>query len=102
MFLNDVYTVSYTHLPPGSTYKVLTALEYMEEHPNSYKNFSYECDGQTIVNSVRISCYENEEHGEVDLDRAFAKSCNTAFEMCIRDSYNILSYYYCNKNQILF
>ena len=51
----------------------------MEEHPNSYKNFSYECDGQTIVNSVRISCYENEEHGEVDLDRAFAKSCNTAF-----------------------
>ena len=65
--------------PPGSTYKVLTALQYMEEHPNSYKNFSYECDGQTIVNSVRISCYENEEHGEVDLDRAFAKSCNTAF-----------------------
>ena len=36
----------------------------------SYKNFSYECDGQTIVNSVRISCYENEEHGEVDLDNA--------------------------------
>ena len=28
---------------------------------------------------MRISCYENEEHGEVDLDRAFAKSCNTAF-----------------------
>lgn len=65
--------------PPGSTYKVLTALEYMEEHPDSYKNFSYNCDGETIVNSVRISCYEKEEHGKVDLDRAFAKSCNTAF-----------------------
>lgn len=65
--------------PPGSTYKVLTALEYMEEHPNTYKKFQYDCEGETIVNSVRISCYEKEEHGEVDLDRAFAKSCNTAF-----------------------
>ena len=65
--------------PPGSTYKVLTALEYMEEYPTTYKNFSYDCQGETIVNSVRISCYEKEEHGEVDLDRAFAKSCNTAF-----------------------
>lgn len=65
--------------PPGSTYKVLTALEYMEEHPNTYKKFSYDCEGETIVNSVRISCYEKEEHGQVDLDRAFAKSCNTAF-----------------------
>lgn len=65
--------------PPGSTYKILTALEYMEERPTTYKKFSYDCEGETIINSVRISCYENEEHGEVDLDRAFAKSCNTAF-----------------------
>lgn len=65
--------------PPGSTYKVLTALEYMEEHPNTYRKFHYDCDGETIVNGVRISCYEKENHGEVDLDRAFSKSCNTAF-----------------------
>lgn len=65
--------------PPGSTYKVLTALEYMEENPGSYGDFSYDCTGETIVNSVRISCYDGEEHGEVDLEKAFTKSCNTAF-----------------------
>ena len=45
--------------PPGSTYKILTALEYMEERPTTYKKFSYDCEGETIINSVRISCYEN-------------------------------------------
>lgn len=69
----------------------------MEEHPNSYKNFSYECDGQTIVNSVRISCYENEEHGEVDLDRAFAKSCNTAF-VTLGSKLDIKNFVSLNKN----
>ncbi|MCI6859309.1 MAG: penicillin-binding protein 2 [Eubacterium sp.] len=65
--------------PPGSTYKILTALEYMEENPDTYQNFTYDCDGQTIKNSVKIRCYEGEEHGEVDLEKAFSKSCNTAF-----------------------
>lgn len=65
--------------PPGSTYKVLTALEYMEENPDTYEDFQYDCEGQTVVNSVKIRCYEGESHGEVGLERAFAKSCNTAF-----------------------
>ncbi len=65
--------------PPGSTYKLITALEYIQEHPGSYGDFSYDCTGETVVDSVRISCYEGEEHGEVDLDKAFTKSCNTAF-----------------------
>lgn len=65
--------------PPGSTYKLLTALEYMEEHPASYGDFSYKCTGETIVNSVRIQCYEGEEHGKVDMEKAFTESCNTAF-----------------------
>ena len=65
--------------PPGSTYKLLTALEYMEENENSYNDFKYTCTGDTIVDSVHISCYEGEVHGQVDLDSAFADSCNTAF-----------------------
>src|SRR5699024_10860263 len=32
-----------------------------------------------VVDSVRISCYDGEEHGEVDLGEAFTRSCNTAF-----------------------
>ena len=62
--------------PPGSTYKVLTALEYIEEHPGSYGDFSYDCTGETVVDSVRISCYEDEEHGEVDLNEAFTGVCH--------------------------
>ena len=65
--------------PPGSTYKVLTALEYMDENPVTYSHFSYDCEGETVVNSVRIHCYKGKAHGEEDLTEAFAKSCNTAF-----------------------
>ncbi|MDE7285829.1 MAG: penicillin-binding protein 2, partial [Lachnospiraceae bacterium] len=31
--------------PPGSTFKIITALEYMIEHPDSYQNYSYNCTG---------------------------------------------------------
>lgn len=65
--------------PPGSTYKVLTALEYIKEHPDDYNDFSYECTGETILNSVHISCYHDQQHGQENLYQAFAKSCNTAF-----------------------
>ncbi|MBR0409954.1 MAG: penicillin-binding protein 2 [Eubacterium sp.] len=65
--------------PPGSTYKTLTALEYIEENPGTYQNFKYKCKGETIVNSVRIKCYGGAEHGKEDLSYAFAHSCNTAF-----------------------
>ena len=64
---------------PGSTYKVLTALEYLREHPKGYEKFHYDCKGETVVNSVRISCYEHSEHGKVSLKKAMEKSCNTAF-----------------------
>lgn len=65
--------------PPGSTYKLLTALEFIEERPGTYQNFSYNCEGETVVNSVHISCYGDEAHGREDLTYAFAHSCNTAF-----------------------
>ncbi len=65
--------------PPGSTYKLLTALEYIEENPGTYSDFTYKCKGETIVNSVRIRCYGDVEHGKENLTSAFAHSCNTAF-----------------------
>ena len=65
--------------PPGSTYKVITALEYVTEHLHSYHDFTYNCKGETVVNSVKIHCYKETEHGKEDLEQAFAHSCNTAF-----------------------
>lgn len=65
--------------PPGSTFKILTALEYMKENPKTYKKYSYHCEGKAVFNNVLINCYNNKKHGEQDLADAFANSCNAAF-----------------------
>lgn len=65
--------------PPGSTFKVVTALEYMREHKDTYKNFKYHCTGYTTVGTLKIHCYGGEAHGTVNLEQAIEKSCNCAF-----------------------
>ncbi len=65
--------------PPGSTFKMITALEYIREHPDSYKDFLYTCDGVLEAGDYNIRCYNGKAHGEVDIKEAFAKSCNGAF-----------------------
>lgn len=64
--------------PPGSTFKILTALEYIRENPD-YEDYEYVCEGKGIFQSVTINCYNNKEHGEEDLKESFAKSCNASF-----------------------
>lgn len=64
--------------PPGSTFKILTALEYIRENPD-YEKYKYNCTGKGIFNSVTINCYNNKAHGEVDLKESLAKSCNSSF-----------------------
>lgn len=64
--------------PPGSTFKILTALEYMKENPD-YAEYSYNCSGKGKFNDITINCYNNKVHGEEDLMESFAKSCNSSF-----------------------
>lgn len=64
--------------PPGSTFKLYTALEYMREEHN-YDKFHYRCKGKVGSGSEVIRCYGGEVHGTVDLEEAFAESCNAAF-----------------------
>ena len=64
--------------PPGSTFKILTLLEYMREG-NELENWTYECTGSYTEDDVTINCYQGKKHGMVDLKTAFAKSCNGAF-----------------------
>ncbi len=64
--------------PPGSTFKLYTALEYMREN-DDYEDFSYTCTGSTGAGDDTIKCYGGEVHGMVSLTEAFAESCNTAF-----------------------
>lgn len=64
--------------PPGSTFKLLTALEYMREN-KGYKKYRYTCQGSQIFGGSRIRCYGGERHGELDLQSSLAHSCNGSF-----------------------
>jgi peptidoglycan glycosyltransferase len=65
--------------PPGSTFKVLTAMEYLLENPDSYQSFQYSCQGSDTFSGNVINCYGKEVHGTLDVKGALAKSCNGAF-----------------------
>lgn len=63
---------------PGSTFKIVTALEYMRENPG-YDSYAYYCEGNITVADTTISCYNGNVHGDVDFRDSIAYSCNTSF-----------------------
>lgn len=65
--------------PPGSTFKIITALEYIRENQDTYGNYSYSCNGSYKIGDSKISCYHGSNHGTVDFNKSFAKSCNSSF-----------------------
>lgn len=65
--------------PPGSTFKIVTALEYMRENPSAAEDFTFTCSGIFSYNNAEINCYHGKAHGTLDFTGAFAKSCNGAF-----------------------
>ncbi len=65
--------------PPGSTFKILTALEYIRENPENYQEYSFKCSGKFTNNEDAISCFHGTNHGTVDFTESFAKSCNSSF-----------------------
>ncbi len=75
---------------PGSTFKIVTALEYMRENPN-YEYYSYDCTGEITIDDVTVHCAGNTAHGVVNLRDSLAYSCNTSFSN-IGMSLDIASY----------
>lgn len=65
--------------PPGSTFKIVTLLEYIREHPDTWEGFTYDCNGTYEYGDYKISCYHGNAHGNQSLLQAFANSCNGAF-----------------------
>ncbi len=65
--------------PPGSTFKMVTALAYMREYPTDWQDFTFDCDGTFEWKDYKISCYHENVHGTQNLEEAFANSCNGAF-----------------------
>ena len=64
---------------PGSTFKIVTTLEYLQENNNNITGYEYNCRGLFELDESIISCYHGTVHGEVDLKESFAESCNASF-----------------------
>ncbi len=64
--------------PPGSTFKMVTLLEYLQENPD-YNNYSFQCNGAYSNGSSEIHCYNGSVHGTENIYQAFGNSCNSAF-----------------------
>ncbi|MCT4544053.1 MAG: penicillin-binding transpeptidase domain-containing protein [Vallitalea sp.] len=64
--------------PPGSTFKIVTALAYIRENPN-WNQYIYNCTGKDFFGESTIHCYAHTAHGQENLEHAFKMSCNTAF-----------------------
>ncbi len=65
--------------PPGSTFKIVSALEFMREHQDFYNAYQFLCDGIYEFENFKIQCYHQTAHGEEDFAMAFANSCNGAY-----------------------
>lgn len=64
--------------PPGSTFKIVTALEYLLEN-NDTDSYSFDCNGSFSFDGSTINCYHGISHGTVNFKESFAKSCNSSF-----------------------
>lgn len=66
--------------PPGSTFKIFTALEYMRENPAGMQDYSYRCGGSyRAQDGSVIYCYGHSAHGALSFEQSFARSCNSSF-----------------------
>ena len=63
---------------PGSTFKIMVLAAALEEGVVN-QNTHFYCPGYKVVADRRISCSKHEGHGDQDLAKAVANSCNPAF-----------------------
>lgn len=72
--LNRAITATY---PPGSTFKIVSALAILRAGIN--QNETVFCNGTHIVNGRMFHCWKSGGHGNVDMRKAIAMSCNVYF-----------------------
>ena len=65
-------------LPPGSTFKIITATSALENWPDAEQR-EFNCTGATQVMDQLIRDYGGSQHGKITLARAFRVSCNNTF-----------------------
>ena len=60
----------------GSVFKTVVSIAALQL---GYENFKFDCNGGINVSGRVFCCQNNKKHGEVNLETAFAKSCNSYF-----------------------
>ncbi len=64
--------------PPGSTFKIVTALAALEEGVIT-RNTRFECKGHIELGGREFRCWNEKGHGRVNLHSAIAESCDVFF-----------------------
>lgn len=64
---------------PGSTFKIVTTLGYLEQFGDEWKDYEYHCAGSITEADHTVKCSHGNAHGTEDLMTSFAKSCNCSF-----------------------
>ena len=65
--------------PPGSTFKLITLLEFIRQYPDTWQEFTYDCQGVNEGDGYTMRCYGSTAHGHLTLEEALVTSCNGAF-----------------------
>ena len=58
--------------PPGSTFKVVTALDYFRKK-GTFEGYAYQCEGSITLEDHTIHCYHNAVHGLEDFYSGICK-----------------------------
>ena len=64
--------------PPGSTFKIVTALAALEANIISPKD-NFSCDGKMEISNRFFHCWKTGGHGEMDLAKSLIESCDVYF-----------------------
>lgn len=72
-----------TRYPPGSTYKMISAIAALEDSIATLSTTFY-CSGHFKFGNKDFLCHGGNGHGSVDMTRAIQVSCNTYFYNLVR------------------
>ena len=67
-----------SYYPPGSTFKVVTALAALQEGIVDART-SFDCRGAVLMGNARFRCWKRSGHGTVNLHRSLVESCDVYY-----------------------